>query len=167
MTGKTATHEEILESFNRTVTDAAAYLGCVDEKRTDGHQSAHGVLAQMVFWHEQYVQILGAIAAGQPPTLLSGPFDMLNMIGRQKYAREAQPMLAHELTVLHHEFDRVLRGIADWSLNFPVKQDSGYCSIAERVRLIDAHIHNRVALLKRSEAGLTPAKTPLTGESDA
>lgn len=164
MTGKTVTHEEILESFNRTVADAAAYLCCVDEKLTDGHQSAHGVLAQMVYWHEQYVHILKAIIAGQPPELQAGTFDVLNMIGRQKYAREALPMLAHQLTTLHHEFDTLLRTVTDWSLNFPVKQDSGYCSIAERIRLIDAHIFNRVALLKRAEAGQAKIKAHSTEE---
>lgn len=158
MTGKTLTHEEILDSFNRTVADAAAYLCCVDEKLTDGHQSAHGVLAQMVFWHEQYLQILRALVAGKQLDLHSGTFDSINMIARQQYGRESLPMLAHQLTVTHREVDAVLRKITDWSLNFPVKQDSGYCSIAERIRLIDAHIYNRVALLKRSELGQVKAK---------
>lgn len=153
MTDKVLTHDMILESFNQTVADAAAYLCCVDERLTDGHQAAHGVLSQMVFWHEEYLQIARAIVAGQEPILHGGTFDSINMIARQKYAREAMPMLAHRLTTVHHELEAVLRSITDWSLNFPVKQDSGYCSVGERIRLIDAHIHNRVALLKRAEAG--------------
>lgn len=164
MMSKTIKYEEIQESFNRTVTDAAAYLCCVDEKLTDGHQSAHGVLAQMVFWHEQYVNILKAIVEGRQPDLVSGSFDSINMVARQKYAREPMTLLAHQLTVTHQEVDALLSALPDWSVNFPVKQDSGYCSVAERIRLIDAHIFNRVTLLKRSDMGQIRAKAPTLEE---
>lgn len=159
MMGKATTHEDILESFHRTIADAAAYLCCVDEKLTDGHQSAHGVLAQMVFWHEEYLRILHAIAAGEQPNLHSGTYEVINLIARQKYANETMPILAHQLTIIHKQLEDALRALPDWSINFPVKQDSGYCSIAERIRLIDAHIFNRVTLLKRAEAGQVRHKT--------
>lgn len=156
----TAARVEVLDSLNRTVADAAAYLCCVNESLTDGHQSARGVLAQMVYWHEQYAGIARALADGRTPDLVSGTYDVINMIGRQKFAGQSLPMLAHQLTVAHKAFVEALDCLPDWSINFPVKQDSGFCSIAERVRLIDAHIANRITLLKRAEAGLIKAKQP-------
>ena len=152
MTDQTPNREHLLEALNRTVADAAAYLCCVDETLSDGHQTARGVLAQMVYWHEQYLSIAKAICEGRKPELRQGTYESINAIARQRYAAEPQTFLASRLAAVQHELDEYLRAIPDWSVNFPVKHDSGFCTLGERVRLIEEHIRNRVTILKRAEA---------------
>lgn len=164
MTSQTPNREELLEALNRTVADAAAYLCCVDETLSDGHQTARGVLAQMVYWHEQYLAIARAICEGRSPELRQGTYDSINAIARQKYASEPQPFLAHRLSAVQQELDACLRSIPDWSVNFPVKHDSGFCTVGERVRLIEEHIRNRVTILKRAEAAPRKPRQPVISD---
>ena len=71
-------HEAVLDRLNGTVIEAAAFLASVDENLSDGNQTAHGVLAQLVFWHEQYIQAALALLAGRDPELKPGSFERLN-----------------------------------------------------------------------------------------
>ena len=164
MTNQTPNREQLLEALNRTVADAAAYLCCVDETLSDGHQTAHGVLAQMVYWHEQYLSIAKAMCEGRSPELRQGTYESINAVARQKYAAEPQPFLAHKLSSVQREFDECLRAIPDWSVNFPVKHDSGFCTLGERIRLLEEHIRNRVTFLKRAEAAPKRLKQAVVSE---
>ncbi|MFN8562528.1 MAG: hypothetical protein U0703_13135 [Anaerolineae bacterium] len=74
MKTKEIVHDELLDRLNRTVIDAAAYFASADESLFDGRHTAHGVLAQLVFWHEQYVSVAGALLQGRTPTLKGGSF---------------------------------------------------------------------------------------------
>jgi len=151
---KIQSREPALESLDDAVTDAAAYLAAVDEMLSDGRQTARGILSQMIFWHEEYVRIAQAIAAGDEPDLKMGTFDMLNAAARQHYHNEPMPMLAHKLTLLQRELAATLRTLPDWSVNFPVKRDSGFCNVNERLSIIEQNIRNRVLLLKRAAQNL-------------
>ena len=86
MNAKVNLHEEILEHLNRTVIDAAAFFASADERLFDGHQSAHGVMAQLVFWHEQYVAVAQALVDGRDPELKAGTFEHLNQVARSNFA---------------------------------------------------------------------------------
>jgi len=144
------TREQALESLNSTVAEAAAFFATVSPVLSDGRQTAHGVLAQMVYWHERYVEVLQAIAAGEAPNLIDGTVEMLNAAARHRYAREPMVILAHNLAVLQQQLDAHLRELPDWSVNFPVKHDSGFCNINERVCLIEQNIRNRTIAFKRA-----------------
>jgi hypothetical protein len=81
--------------------------------------------------------------------LIDGTQEMLNAAARHRYARESMAMLAQRFTELQHELDALLRALPDWSVNFPVKRDSGFCNVDERVRLIDEYVRNRTAIFRR------------------
>jgi hypothetical protein len=144
------THDEILDRLSRTVIEAAAFFANADESLFDGHHTAHGVLAQLVFWHEQYVAIAGALLQGRVPNLKVGSFERLNQIARSTFASDSMTMLAYDLSCLQKEFDALLRQLPDWSVNFPIKGDSVPCSLHDRLVEIEQHIHQHVLSLKRS-----------------
>jgi len=143
-------HEEILDHLNRTVLDAAAFFATAEESLFDGHQSAHGVLSQLVFWHEQYVAVVQALLDKRMPQLKAGSFGRLNQVARSHYSSDSMTMLAYDLSCLQKEFDAILRRLPDWSINFPIKNDSPPCPLNERLLEIDTHIRQHVLRLKRS-----------------
>ena len=144
-------HDEVLDRLNRTVIEAAAFFASADESQFDGHNTAHGVLAQLVFWHEQYVSVAGALLQEREPNLKAGSFDRLNQIARSNFAGDSMTMLAYDLSCLQKEFDAILRQLPDWSVNFPIKNDSETFSLSERLVEIEQHIRQQVQRLKRSQ----------------
>jgi hypothetical protein len=117
---------------------------------SDGRNTAHGLLAQLVFWHERHVEVARALAVGAPPELISGTVEALNAGARHRYAREPMVMLAQKLSSLQDELDSLLCGLPDWTVNFPLKRDSGFCNVEERVLLLEETVRNRMAILKRA-----------------
>ncbi len=142
-------HEAVLDRLNGTVIEAAAFLASVDENLSDGNQMAHGVLAQLVFWHEQYVQTALALLAGRDPELKPGSFERLNQAARSRYASDSMTMLAYDLSCLQKEFDALVRQLPDWSIDFPIKQDSSPCTLMLRLEEIESHIRQHLLRLKR------------------
>ncbi|MCC6802300.1 MAG: hypothetical protein IT319_05400 [Anaerolineae bacterium] len=149
MTLRERPREKILETLNSTVADAAEFFSSASPILSNGRHTAHSALAQIVFWHERYLEVLQALAAGQPPNLIDGTTEMLNAAALHRYAGEAMPDLARQLTELHREVDRLLSDLPDWSVNFPVKRDSGFCNVDERVQLIEENMRNRTTTFRR------------------
>jgi hypothetical protein len=58
-------------------------------------------------------------------------------------------MLAYDLSCLQKEFDTILRKLPDWTINFPIKNDSEPHSLGERLIEIEQHIRQHVQRLKR------------------
>lgn len=150
MTLREQTREQILEVLNRTVADVAAFFATSSPILSDGRHTAHGILAQMVFWHERHVEVARALAGGYEPNLIGGTIEALNAAARHRYARESMVMLAQNLSALQSELDGLLRQLPDWSVNYPLKNDSGFCNVEERVLLLEENLHNRLTLMKRA-----------------
>ncbi len=131
--------------------EAAAYLATTDQSLTDGRHTAYGVLAQLVFWHEQYVSVAGALLQGRPPILKAGSFEHLNQVARSNFSGDSMTMLAYDLSCLQKEFDAILRKLPDWSVNFPIKTDSEPRSLEQRLMEIEEHIRRHVQTLKRAQ----------------
>jgi hypothetical protein len=153
MTTNETIHEEVLDRLNRTVIEAAAFFAGADESLFDGRHTAHGVLAQLVFWHEQYVSVAGALIQGRVPILKAGSFERLNQMARSNFAGDSMTMLAYDLSCLQKEFDALVRQLPDWSISFPIKSDSELCPLSERLVEIEQHIRQHVQRLKRFHSG--------------
>ncbi len=145
--------EQIREALNRSVSDSAAYFARVSPVLGDGRHTAHGVLAQLVFWHERHVEVARALVEGCEPNLIHGTVEMLNAGARHRYARDSMVDLAQRLSVLQQELDGLLARLPDWSVNFPLKRDSGFCNVEERVRLLEENVRNRLILMRRAGRG--------------
>jgi hypothetical protein len=150
MNAQPTLHEQALDRLNRTVIEASAFFAASNAELFDGRQTAHGVLAQLVFWHEQYVSIAGALLQGRAPTLKTGSFDRLNQVARNNFANSSMVMLAYDLSCLQKEFDAIVRQLPDWSINFPIKADGEPRSLNERLVEIEQHIRHHVQRLSRS-----------------
>jgi hypothetical protein len=59
-------------------------------------------------------------------------------------------MLAYDLSCLQKEFDALIRQLPDWSVSFPIKNDSTPCSLNDRLVEIEQHVRQHVLRLKRS-----------------
>lgn len=145
------TRDELLNRLNHTVIEAAAFLVGADAHLSDGHTTAHGVLSQLVYWHEQYVSIARSLLEGRTPELKAGTYDHLNQVARCQFASASMTMLAFNLSCLQKELDAILRKFPDWSDNFPIKQDSEPESVSERLLEIDTQIRYFVHRLKQAQ----------------
>ncbi|MBL8131010.1 MAG: hypothetical protein JNL42_04065 [Anaerolineae bacterium] len=147
----TPLRQEILDRLNRTVLESAAYFGSADETLFDGHQSAHAVLSQLVFWHKQYIATLRALLNGEEPSLPVGSFAQINQRARREYASFGMVMLAYEFSCAHRTLMELLGELPDWSVEFPIKRDGDHLDIAERVEEIEGHIHRHVQRFRAAE----------------
>ena len=141
--------EDILERLNQTVIQSTAYFASVDENLSDGHQTAHGILAGLLFWHKQYVSIAQALIAGGEPALLVGTLEGLNRNARQHALGTSMIMMAYNLSCEQREFAGLVQQLPDWTINFPVKQDSEPCSLSDRLIEIEANIRQHMHRLER------------------
>lgn len=149
MTLRDESRQKSLEALNCTVTDTATFFASASPILSNGRHTAHGVLAQIVFWHERYVEVIQAVVDRQPPNLIDGTQEMLNAAAQHRYTRDSMLELSQRLTELQQALDRLLRDLPDWSVNFPVKRDSGFCNVDERVKLIEENLRNRTAAFRR------------------
>jgi hypothetical protein len=141
---------EALDRLNKTVIDAAAFFASADESLSDGRHTAHGVLAQLVFWHEQYVETARALLEHRDPPLKAGSFARLNQVARSNFSSDSMTMLAYDLSCLEKQFDGIVRELPDWSINFPIKNDGEPCSLNERLIEIEQHVRHHIQQLKRN-----------------
>jgi hypothetical protein len=143
-------HEQLISALRRTVANGALLLATADERLTDGNQTAHEVLAHLVFWHREYVAVAQALLARRQPDLRLGTFTELNALACQEFAGEPLPALARCLLTLQELLEAALRHLPDWEINFPVKQGGRYWSVEERVAAIEAHIRHHIMRLRRA-----------------
>ena len=142
--------DELLIALRRTVLSAALFSATSAEQLADGFQTAHEVLAHLVFWHREYVAIAQALASGRQPELRSGTIVELNARAYQEFAGMPLPALARCLVTLQELLEAALWHLPDWEINFPVQQGGRYCSIDERLLAIESHIHRHVARLRNA-----------------
>jgi hypothetical protein len=159
--------DEILITLRRTVLNAALLFATVDERLADGCQTAHEVLAHLVFWHREYVSIAQALASGRQPELRFGTIVELNARAYQEFAGMSLPALVRCLVTLQELLEAALRHLPDWEINFPVKQGGRYWSIDERLLAIESHIYRHVARLRHAARRRSPRSELMAREVQA
>lgn len=142
--------EQQLASLNTTVINAVNFLEPIDENLLDGNQTAHEVLAHLVFWHREYAHVISALVDCRQLTLRSGTFNALNAQGYEKFQPFTMRQLANKLVSLQETLDRLLRQLPDWDIDFPLKQGGQFERVADRLPAIEAHVRNHVLKLKRA-----------------
>jgi hypothetical protein len=156
--------DEIHITLRRTVLSAALFFATADERLTDGCQTAHEVLAHLVFWHREYVAIAQALAGARQPELRSGTLVELNACACQEFAGMPLPALAHCLVTLQELLEAAVRHLPDWEINFPVKQGGRYWSIDERLPMIESHVRRHVAQLRHATRRRSPTNELIARE---
>lgn len=140
MATKADERDELLAKLDETVTNVAACFAKMARRETVGQDTAFAVLARLVFWHQQYVNIARDLVVGRKPHLLTGSFETLNAKARVQYWNQSMLSLVFTLKSLQTELRQLLLQLPDWSVNFPVKFDSEKMTVAERVAEINSVI---------------------------
>jgi len=142
--------ERKLATLDRTVMEAVRYFRSVDERLTDGNQTARDVLSHLVFWHREYVCVARALGEQRQPALRSGTFAELNRQASWEFRYYSMRELAEKLECLQEQLVAALCALPDWTVNFPVKEGGRTWSVEERVPTIESHIRNHVSRLKKA-----------------
>jgi hypothetical protein len=140
-----------LHALDEALVDAAGYLAGVDPELDGGHQTAREVLCHFVFWHREYVAISRALLEGREPPLKEGTYAQLNCEATKEFARQPMEELAQALLALEESLRKQLLALPDWSVSFPVKQDSRPKSVAQRVADIEGHVQDHLRRLRRAD----------------
>jgi hypothetical protein len=142
--------ERALCALDEAVVDAAGYLRDVDPDLDGGHQTAREVLCHLVFWHREYVAICRALLEEREPPLKEGTYAQLNALAKEEFAACSMDDLACSLLAMQESLRFQLSALPDWSIDFPVKQDSRRKSVAERMPAIESHLQSHIRRLRRA-----------------
>ena len=143
--------ERALCALNEALVEATGYLRGVDPEMAGGYQTAREVLCHFVFWHREYVAITRAMLDGCRPPLKNGTYDQLNDEAVREFAGQEMADLARFLLALQQTLLAQLRGLPDWSVDFPVKDGGRPKSVADRVPAIESHVRDHIRQLRRAE----------------
>jgi len=144
--------ERALATLQIAVDRAAAFFSGANANLFDGFQTAHEVLAQLVFWQCEHVRVTRMLLAGQDPDLLAGTRPALNRAACAERRTMTMIELVDQLIVRQRELDALLRRLPDWNIDFPIKQGGRPCTVEDRVLALAAGIDHHVAQLKRAAA---------------
>lgn len=142
--------ERALVALQDAVDEATAYFARVNANLYDGYQTAHEVLAQLVFWHYQHVRVARMLLAGQALDLLSGTRPALNRAACAERRTMTMAELVDQLADQQRELDALLRDLPDWTIDFPIKQGGRPCTVEDRVLALATGINNHVAQFRRA-----------------
>lgn len=142
--------EQALAALQDAVDEATVYFARVNANLYDGYQTAHEVLAQLVFWHRQYVRVARMLLAGQVPDLLAGTRPTLNRTACAEHRMMTMAELVSQLADQQRELDALLRDLPDWTIDFPIKQGGRPCTVEDRVLALATGINNHVAQFRRA-----------------
>lgn len=140
-----------LRSLHHTIDDAAMYLGSLDKNLGDGDQTVHAILAHLVFWHREYVRVLGAIADGHKPKLRTGKYRELNALACREFQNTSPRVLTKQLIRLQSELESVVAKLPSANVKLAFKQGSKPQRIGYWLPRIQAHIDGHLARLRRIE----------------
>ena len=149
MTGQVNRQANALQILEESVVEAVACFSEVNANLYDGYQTAHEVLAHLVFWQCEHLSIARALAAGEPPALKVGSLADLNRCACDALHSEPMDGLLARLKAQQADLDSVLRTL-DWEQDFPLKQGGRPTPVDDRVFGLAAHIRNHVNQLRRA-----------------
>jgi hypothetical protein len=139
-----------IRALDEALADAVGYLTDADPDLDGGHQTAREVLCHFVFWHREYVTIAQALLDGRELPLREGTYAQLNAEATREFAGQTMNELACSLLALQETLRQHLLRLSDWSIDFPVKQDSRQKGVTERVSAIESHLRDHVRRLRRA-----------------
>jgi hypothetical protein len=139
-----------VSALTNSVNAAAAYFDSLDENLRAGEQTVRQVVAHIVFWHREYVAVMGAIARGRQPILCAGKFYQLNQLAYREFQNVPLPILTKRLIRLQSDLGSVAVNVPNRH-KFAFKAGSKPQPITYWLPRIQAHIDGHVARLRQAE----------------
>jgi hypothetical protein len=140
---------QALHALEEAVTGAVAFFRGANANLFDGHQTAHEVLAHLVFWQCEHLSIAQALLAGNSPELRAGTLAEINRCACDALRHSAVDALLARFVEQHAALAAALRAL-DWAEDFPLKQGGRPSPVEDRVYGLAEHIHRHVMQLRRA-----------------
>ena len=140
-----------LLSLHQTIHAAATYLGSLDENLSDGNQTVRDILSHLVFWHREYVAVIGALAKRQKLQLRTEKFYQLNALACREFQNTSMRVLTKRLIRLQSELESVVEKLPNANVKFAFKQGAQPQRIGYWLPRIQAHIQGHLARLRQVE----------------
>lgn len=141
--------ELYLGNLGEAVAQAVSLFQVIDAAFFDGFQTAHEVLAHLVFWHREYVQVSQALLLKTNPQLRKASLARLNKLAGDEYRDFSMEALCLCYIDLQANLLANLRRLTDWEVNFPYKKGCRQANVVERLAAIETHINFHTARLQR------------------
>lgn len=138
-----------LANLSKAVNQAISFFQEVDAHFFDGYQTAHEVLAHLVFWHREYVLISQALILGTNPHLRKASLARLNELAEAEFQDLSMGELCACFGDLQENLVINLRRLPDWEVNFPYKKGCRQANVTERMTAIIEHINFHIARSQR------------------
>ncbi len=140
---------QALSALEEAATEAVAFFRGANANLFDGHQTAHEVLAHLVFWQCEHLTIARALLAGTPPELRGGTLAEINRCACDLLRHTAMDALLARFVEQHAALDAALRAL-DWAQDFPLKEGGRPCPVEDRIYGLAEHIRHHTMQLRRA-----------------
>lgn len=151
MNSEQETFTKSLNKLTYTVNEAVNTFPTFSEELCAEGQTAKEVLSHLVFWHREYVHILGALLSGRPPDLRAGKFRELNELAYAEFRDRQMIELVALLSDYQEQLESLVKSGFDPHLRMPVKQGSNAWGVLELMDRIEAHIRSHLLRLKKAQ----------------
>ncbi len=159
--GPVERRQQALDALDKASRRAEKLFTTVDPGLFDGYQTAHDVLANLVFWQCEHINVVSALLDKRQPKLKEGTFAALNAEACACRQAESMSALLDCFQAQREELAGLLTRIADWQVDYPIKQGGRPASVEDRVFALAANIENHCATLRRAALGKAEVRTEM------
>jgi hypothetical protein len=153
--GPVERRQQALDALDKASRRAEKLFATVDPALFDGYQTAHDVLANLVFWQCEHINVVRALLDERQPELKEGTFAALNAEACACQRAESMTALLGCFQTQRAELAGLLNQVADWRMDYPIKQGGRPASVEDRVFALASNIENHLATLRRAALGKT------------
>jgi hypothetical protein len=141
----------VVNRLSLSIQEAVGFFISAPVELRDGPQSVKEVLSHLVFWHREYVNILGALLAGRSADLRMGKFRELNEQAYAEFRDRSMAELASLLSGYQEQLEALLMSGFDPRQMMQVKQGSRAWGVLELMDRVEAHIRGHLLRLKTAQ----------------
>ena len=156
MIGLEERQQRALRALQQATQHSLHFFDTIDPDLSTGYQTAHEVLAALVFLQCEHVTVLQALLNGQTPDLRTGTFAALRQEACQCHKDTPTAELAREYKTQSNTLINLLQQVPDWTVNFPLKAGGRTSTVEDRVFALAAHMENQMADLRRAAVNQQP-----------
>jgi hypothetical protein len=120
--GPVERRQQALDALDKASRRAEKLFATVDPALFDGYQTAHDVLANLVFWQCEHINVVRALLDERQPELKEGTFAALNAEACACQRAESMTALLGCFQTQRAELAGLLNQVADWRMDYPIKQ---------------------------------------------
>jgi len=153
--------QQALDALDKASRRAVTLCTTIDPALFDGYQTAHDVLANLVFWQCEHINVMRALLDRREPDLKEGTFAALNAEACACRQAESMSALLDCFQAQRAELAGLLNQVADWRMDYPIKPGGRPATVEDRVFALASNIENHSASLRRAALGKAEVRTEM------